>query len=151
MVGAIIAFVVAIAIAIGVLGRQRARTRPSHAVTDPISSGRRMSRREKLLARLEPPPEIPSVIDLMIEELAETGVETFPGHEGLPGPIMLKVFRRDESVRLRCTHDAYGFVVAPGVAPDAATVDDVTLYCDRCGPANGEGTTDSGIPDEEVE
>ena len=136
MTAAIIALVISLAIAAYLLTRQRERTRPD---IDPNSApsapptGRKPTRQEKLLQKLEPLPEIPTVMDLMRAEIAETGVDQLPGHEGLAGPVMLKVFRRDAAVRERCPHDEYGFVVRKGIEPAAAIEDDVRLYCDECG------------------
>jgi hypothetical protein len=81
----------------------------------------------------------------MREEMAETGVETIPGHEGLGGPVMLKVFRRDALIRERCTHDGIGFVVRDGIEPEEATENDVVLFCAQCGPIQDkdEAGTDS--------
>jgi hypothetical protein len=132
---AIIALVVSVALVAYLLTRQRERLRPEIDPNDPPPppAARRPTRQEKLLQKLEPLPEIPTVMDLMRAEIEETGVARLPGHEGLAGPVMLKVFRRDAAVRERCTHEGFGFVVRDGVEPEAATEDDVHLYCEQCG------------------
>ena len=140
MTTAIIALVISIALAAYLLNRQRERHRPEIDPTDPPPqpTSRRLRRQEKLLQKLEPLPEIPTVMDLMRAEIEETGVEGLPGHEGLTGPVMLKVFRRDVAVRERCTDGGFGFLVRDGVKPEAATEDDVRLHCEQCGDVPGD-------------
>ena len=139
MTAAVIALLASFALIAGVLVRQRSRTRPENQETDrsdapsrPVVQ-RRMSRQQRILSKLEPLPEIPTVMDLMREEIAETGVENIGGHEGLTGPVMLKVYRRDKPIRERCAHDAYEFVVRDDVDPADATENDVVLLCNQCG------------------
>lgn len=142
MTTALVALVISIALAAYLLTRQRDRHRPEIDPDDPSPPpvARRLTRQEKLLQKLEPLPEIPSVMDLMRAEIEETGVERLPGHEGLAGPVMLKVFRRDAAVRERCTHNGFGFIVRDGIEPEAATEEDVRLHCAQCGdlPDNSE-------------
>lgn len=153
MTAAVIALLASIAVIAGVLARQRSRTRPDSyepgqpdTPSQPVPA-KRMSRQQRMLAKLEPLPEIPTIMDLMREEIAATGVENISGHEGLTGPVMLKVYRRDKLIRERCTHDAYEFVVRDDVDPAAAMVDDVVLFCDQCGEL--ETVEESGTdPDE---
>lgn len=135
MVVAVIALVVSIALAAILLGRQRERYRPEVDPNDPqpLPIGRRLTRQQRLVQKLEPLPEIPTMMDLVRAEIEETGVDRLPGNEGLAGPVMLKVYRRDAAVRERCTHEGFGFVVKAGIEPEAATEDDVRLYCERCG------------------
>ena len=136
-----IAIVISIGLAATLLSRQRENARPDDDLEPKKQSGWTTSRRrERILEKLEPLPEIPTVMDLVREEVAETGVENIPGHEGLTGPVMLKVFRRDQAVRDRCTHDGYTFVVAEGVEPSEALEDDVVLCCEQCGPTEDSGT-----------
>ncbi len=136
---AIIAFVVSVVIVAGVLLRQRSRVEVDGQESDDQPAAkprptRRTTKQERMLQKLSPLPEIPTIMDLMREEIAETGVETIPGHEGLTGPVMLKVFRRDAPIRVRCTHDAIEFVVRDGTEPEEALEDDVVLFCAHCGP-----------------
>lgn len=129
---AAIALVASIVIAFVMLARQRDRTRPEDPESEtkqPVPKGKR----ERMMAKLEPLPEIPTVMDLVRQEVEETGVENIPGHEGLSGPVMLKVFKRDQAVIERCTHDAYEFVIEQGVAPEDALEANVTIHCDQCG------------------
>lgn len=122
-----------IILAIYLLTRAREHARPKDEPPEKAILRKASRSQRKILEKLEPIPELPTVMDLMREEIAETGVENIPGHEGLAGPVMLKVFRRDRDVRERCTHDGYAFVVADGVEPSAATEEQVSLYCDECG------------------
>ena len=135
MTEALIALVVSIALVAFLLARQRDRHRPEIDPKDPAPppTTQRPTRQEKLLQKLDPLPEIPTVMDLMRAEIKETGVEEIPGHEGLTGPVMLKVFRRDAAVRESCTHEGFAFVVGDGIDPEAATEDHVRLYCEQCG------------------
>lgn len=143
---AVIAFLATIAIAIAMLTRQRARARPEKSeLTD--EPPRPRGHQARIMAKLEPLPEIPTVMDLVREEIEETGVERIPGHEGLPGHVMLKVFKRDHLIRERCSHDSYEFVVRKDVSPPDALEDDVTLFCSRC----GAGETDTADPAGESE
>lgn len=129
----IIGVLVIMAFAAALLTRQRNRVRPTDLPPEKEVLQKASKRQRKVLEKLEPLPEIPSVMDLMRQEIEETGVENIPGHEGLQGPVMLKVFRRDHLVRERCTHDAYEFVVGEGIEPEAATEDQVVLFCSQCG------------------
>jgi hypothetical protein len=148
----IIAFVVSIGIVVGVLLRQRSRLEIDEQGSDDHPQAtprptRRTTKQERMLQKLSPLPEIPTIMDLMREEMAETGVETIPGHEGLTGPVMLKVFRRDALIRERCTHDGIGFVTRDDVEPEEATENDVVLFCTQCGPIQEED--ESGTDSEE--
>ena len=133
---AAIALVTSIALAFVMLVRQRARTRPEEQEPG-IEQSVPRGKRERMMAKLEPLPEIPTVMDLVREEVAETGVDQIPGHEGLSGPVMLKVFKRDHEVVEQCTHDAYGFVIADGVSAEDAVEEDVELSCAQCSEKGG--------------
>lgn len=126
------ALVVTILIVVGILVRQRARTKPEQETEAPLKPPRRPSRTERLLEKLEPLPEIPTLMDLVRIEIAEEGIDEIPGRDGLPDPIALKVYRRDETVRTDCSHDAFEYHLAAGVAPVDATEADVRLVCPRC-------------------
>jgi hypothetical protein len=141
MTTALVALVISVALAVYLLTRQRERHRPEIDPNDapPPPASRRLTRQEKLLQKLEPLPEIPTIMDLVRAEIEETGVERIPGHEGLPGPVMLKVFRRDAAVRESCTHQGFGFVVRDGIEPENATEGDAWLYCEQCGQLRTDG------------
>ena len=144
---AIVAFLATIAIAIALLTRQRARTRPEASPLDsepPLLGGRQA----RVLAKLDPLPGIPTVMDLVREEIAETGVERIPGHEGLPDHVMLKVFKRDRLIRERCTHDSFQFVIRQDVSPPDALEDDVTLFCNRCAAGEADTVEQAGEPEQ---
>lgn len=138
-----IALAISIGLAVSLLARQRARARPEDADVPNQPRPIRRTRQQKILEKLEPLPEIPTVMDLVREEVAETGVENIPGHEGLTGPVMLKVFRRDQLARERCTHDGIEFLVAEGIDPPNALERDVSLFCKQCGPTVTAGTDDT--------
>ncbi len=154
MTAAIVALVISIVLAALLLTRQRNRHRPEMDPNDPSSSPqprRRPTRQERLLQKLEPLPEIPTVMDLVRAEIEETGVERIPGHEGLTGPVMLKVFRRDAAVMEGFSHEGYGFVVRAGIEPEADTEDDVRLYCEQCGDLPGDSLDDETARDSGTE
>ncbi len=137
-----VALIASVGVTAILLTRQRAHARPEDYEPAQPRPKIMPNRQERLMAKLEPLPEIPTVMDLVREEVAATGVEDLPGHEGLTGPVMLKVYRRDHLVRERCTHDGYGFDVAEGVDPTEATEDEVTLFCSQCGPVAQDPETD---------
>ena len=138
-----VALLVSIGVAVTLLSRQRAHARPEDGEQSQPKVKARPTRQQRILDKLEPLPEIPTVMDLVREEIAETGVKDIPGHEGLAGPVMLKVYRRDLRVVEHCTHEGYQFIVAEGVEATEATEDDVILYCSECGLLAEEIGTDS--------
>ncbi len=113
--------------------RARASGETGEAV-EPGGRRKRMNRRDKLLATLEPDPEIPSVIDLMNEEARETGVNEIAGGDGLEVPLKLKVWHRDGAAHEDCPREALRYEIAAGLEPSQATVDDVTLRCSAAHP-----------------
>jgi hypothetical protein len=147
----IVLLLVAVGLAALLLTRQRSRLRPTDLEPEKEVLLKASRRQRRVLEKLDPLPEIPSIMDLMRQEIAETGVEEIPGHEGIPGPVMLKVFRRDQLTRERCTHDAFEFVIQDGIEPAAATEDNVRLFCEQCGEVDPgeEGEIDPG--EEEVD
>ena len=147
---AAIALVASIALVFVMLVRQRSRTRPEgHEPGSDLSIPR--GKRERIMAKLEPLPEIPTVMDLVREEVAETGVDKIPGHEGLAGPVMLKVFKRDHEVVAQCTHDAYAFVIADDVSPEDADESHVRLLCAQCLDGDGAGESKEPVAEEPAE
>lgn len=129
----VMALLASIGLAVALLTRQRSRVRPETVEPQQESLQKASRRQKRVLEKLEPLPQIPTLMDLVREEIEETGVEKIPGHEGLSGPVMLKVFKRDHLIRERCTHDAYAFVIQDGIEPAEATENQVTLFCDQCG------------------
>lgn len=118
------------------LTRARNRVKPEDTesgVQVPASASRRQRR---ILTSMEPDPEIPTLMDLVREEITELGIEDIPGHEDISGPVLLKVYRRDLQVREQCPHHGYGYVVTEGMRRDEATESDVWLYCEECGGTN---------------
>lgn len=130
------AFLAVIGLAIYLLARTREHARPEDEAPEQAVLRKASRRQQRIIEKLEPLPELPTLMDLMREEIAAIGVENIPGHEGLTGPVMLKVYRRDQLIRERCTHDAYQFVVEDGVPPADATENQVTLFCEQCGDLN---------------
>jgi hypothetical protein len=107
-----------------------------------IEPEKRMSKREKKLAEIranDPDPVIPTLQELVTQELSETGVNDIGGSAGLADPVKLKVYHRDFP-NLDCPREALHFRLSYGIEAEAATVDDVRLVCD----ADGAGKTPAG-------
>jgi len=105
---------------------------------------KRMSKREKKLAEIrsnDPDPEIPTIDDLINEELAETGVNDITGSEGLTDPVKLKVYHRDSAGLNGVPPDELFFRLSYGIEAPDATVDDVRLVHDA------EAATKTSAPD----
>ena len=152
MIVAAIAFLLSIGLAAFLLIRQRERHRPAPPEPgQPASPRRRLTRQERLLQKLDPLPEIPTVMDLVRQEIAEAGIEDIPGHEGLSGPVLLKVFRRDQSVIDRCPHGTYAFVLRSDVEPIEALEEDVALFCEQCGDTTSDVIDDESGTDQAEE
>ncbi len=137
----LIALFGSIIIAVFLLVRVRSHAKPEtpeNGVQLPASASRRQRR---VLETLSTEPEIPTLMDLVNQEISELGVDQVAGFEQLSGPVALKVFRRDALTRQRCEHDALEFVVADGTDPAEAEEDDVTLFCPQCGEP---GTNEDG-------
>jgi hypothetical protein len=94
---------------------------------------KRQSKREKRLEQIraaEPVYVAPSIDDLVAAEIADTHVDEIPGGEGLTSAVMLKVFHRDTAVAETCLPGDRRFVIAAGVEPADADVEDVKLICE---------------------
>lgn len=139
---AIVALVLSVALVAVLLTRQRERHRPELQPGDEPPQRKKPTRQEKILQKLDPLPEIPTLMDLVREEIGDAGIDEIPGHEGLSDPVKLKVFRRDHRVVEQCPHKGYEYVVADGVEPADAGDDDVNLYCEQCGHISA----DSDVP-----
>jgi hypothetical protein len=137
----LIAMLGSIILAVVLLARTRQRVKPedaSAAPQIPVSASRRQRR---ILDTLEPPPAIPTLMDLVREEIQDLGINDIPGSEEISGPVLLKVYRRDAAVREQCPHGTYGFVVAEGVAKNEAGDNDVRLFCPECAGTDAEADT----------
>ena len=86
---ALVALVFSIALVAVMLTRQRERHRPEVDPGEQPPARKRPTRQEKILQKLEPLPELPTLMDLVREEIAEAGIIELPGHEGLPDPVAL--------------------------------------------------------------
>ena len=113
----------------------------------PARRPRRLSSKERKLERMREfeaaiPPR-PTIQELMQQEVEATGVDRVPGGDGLEIPVRLKVWHRDADVRADCTAEGLRFIVTEGVAPAAATEDDVMLVCDVGIAPDGNAETGS--------
>ena len=133
----LLALLGSIVLAFVLLARARSRAKPEppeSGVQVPASASKRQRR---IIEKLDPVPDIPTVMDLVRAEVEELGLEEIPGAAELPRPVLLKVYRRDEAIRMACTHDGIEYRVAAGVEPADAEDGDVDLYCEQCGDPSG--------------
>ena len=144
---ALVALVLSIALVAVMLTRQRERHRPEVEPGEEPPARKRPTRQEKILQKLEPLPELPTLMDLVREEIAEAGINELPGHEGIPDPVKLKVYRRDHQVVADCPHNAYEYVVDEEIVRAEATDDDVALLCYQC----AAGSTGAESPGTDIE
>lgn len=141
MAQAMTAFVIFMLVAGGIMVSLNRRTRikmKEAAIGDeavePATTPRSLSKRQqRMVATLQPEPELPSIEDLVAEEAAETGVNDIPGGEGLDVSLKLRVYWRDEVVRKGCSDGVLEFRITDGVEPGDAETDDVRLVCVRSG------------------
>jgi len=130
--------------------KARDEKRPDSEVDMRIERPKRMSSRERKLAKIKEfeksiPPR-PTIQELMAQEVADTGVDQVPGGDGLEIPVRLKVWHRDEHVRRGCVDGALRFVLSEGVDRANATEDDVMLVCDEAGDVPVEGAATTSAP-----
>jgi len=114
------------------LMRVRNRAKPQPDAGKPPVPTTVSRRQRRIVEKLEPIPEIPTLMDLVRQEISELGIEQIPGADKISDPVALKVYKRDSAVRERCTHKDIRFVVTRGVEPVEAHDDDVALYCPQC-------------------
>lgn len=113
--------------------RTREKAQESQGNDQPTAPKPRTKRQKQLVATMAPPPEIPTIEQLVAEEAAATGVNDIAGGEGLDVSLKLRVYWRDEVVRKGCEDGHLEFRVGPGVVLEAADIDDVRLVCIRDG------------------
>jgi hypothetical protein len=68
----------------------------------------------------------PDILELVDEEVTDSGIIDLPGAEGIDPVVLLKVWKRDGD---DCPKGEGSFVVANAVEPSAATEADVTFDC----------------------
>lgn len=110
----------------------------------------KMSKREKKLAEIranEPDVEIPTIDELITDELSETGVNEIDGHDGLTDPVKLKVYHRDIGKHQNCPPESFQFRLSYGIEAESATIDDVRLVCTAEDHAAREPTGDEPAGD----
>jgi hypothetical protein len=114
------------------LTRARSHAKPESSETEPEAPASASRRQRRILKTMTPNPQIPTLMDLVRQEIAELGIEDIPGHEDIAGPVLLKVFRRDHELLEQCPHGTCGYVVAEGVRRDEADEQQVRLFCEQC-------------------
>lgn len=76
------------------------------------------------------------ILDLVRQELEETGAGAVPGGDHVDPTVLLRVWKRDEEVRDGCSDSSLlTFVVDEGIAPKEADTDAVRLVCSEGEPA----------------
>jgi len=121
--------IVAVALAVAFGRSMRRRSQLADSIED---KPKRMSKRDKKLAEIranDPVVEIPSLNDLIEEELAETGVNDIEGHEGLNDAVKLKVYHRDIGSLDGCERSNLRYRLSYGIEAETASVEDVRLTC----------------------
>lgn len=99
-------------------------------------------RQRQILATLPPDPQVPSIDDLIEEEVGDLGLRDVPGSEQLSAQVMLKVWKRDRPRIDVGPTETVVFEVVTAATPPHVTVDDVRLVTrDRAG---GEGGNQPG-------
>jgi hypothetical protein len=122
-----------VAIVLGVaFGRSVWKRRELETELD-VEPEKRRSRRQKKLDEIranDPDPVIPTLEELVAQELADTGVNDINGNDALAEPVKLKVYHRDIANLADCPREALTFRLSYGIDVETATVDDVRLVCD---------------------
>jgi hypothetical protein len=122
-----VAAIVAVVIALTVLSR---------------ASGRKKRMAREDLKREQEQVGHFDILELVRQELDETGAGDVPGGDGVDPTVLLRVWRRDQAVRDDCS-GGLRFVIADGVAPADAEVDVVKLVCDDQGTEAEKNETDT--------
>ena len=148
-----IAILIAVGALIFVFTRMQG-ARKTHAKDEKPSPRRvRQTRRQQKLEKIreyDPLPEPISIFDIMMEEAKDLGLRELPGGDGVEVPVLLKVWKRDEAIRTACGDDVH-FVVAAGLVPGEATIDEVSLTCaDGSVPEIAVPPIEAAPPNEEV-
>jgi len=93
----------------------------------------RMQNKNKVVvqAELESDRELskpPGILELVNQEVQESGIGSLPGADGVDPTVLLKVWKRDGS---GCAEGRGTFVLGHGITPDEATVDTLKFECDK--------------------
>lgn len=115
MIVGIALVVIAVIVAFVMLGRMQS-ARKKEAIAD--------------LAREREALHTPTIIELVHEEVQESGIGTLPGAEGVDPTVLLKVWKRDGA---GCEKGRGQFLLGDGIPPEDATVDSMTFDCDPDG------------------
>jgi hypothetical protein len=103
--------VIVIVVVLVLISRMQTRTR-NEAVAD--------------LARERDALEVPGILDLVNEEIADSGIGKLPGAENVGPTVLLRVWRRDGA---GCAEGQGFFVIADGIEPGNATEDTLRFEC----------------------
>ena len=122
MTGVIIAAVIAF-IVVGVVLARNTSSRKKRAVES-------LEEERKAVGRY-------SIVDLVDAEVSDLELRSIAGAEGLAPDVLLKVWSSTPEVH-DCDRENLRYEMSPGVAPEDADVDDVTLVCDGDRPIDDE-------------
>ena len=91
----------------------------------------RMQNKNKSVAKadLESDRELskpPGILELVNQEVQESGIGSLPGADGIDPTVLLKVWKRDG---LGCAEGQGAFVLGHGITPDEATADTLKFEC----------------------
>ena len=68
----------------------------------------------------------PDILELVNQEVQESGIGSLPGADGVDPTVLLKVWKRDG---LGCAEGQGAFVLGHGITPDEATEDTLNFEC----------------------
>jgi hypothetical protein len=83
----------------------------------------------------------PDILELVNQEVQETGIGSLPGADGVDPTVLLKVWKRDGT---GCAGERGTFVLDEGLAPEEAREDTLRFECG--GNPNGESDLQAADP-----
>jgi len=82
----------------------------------------------------------PGILELVNQEVQESGIGSLPGADGVDPTVLLKVWKRDG---LGCAEGQGAFVLGHGTTPGEATEDTLKFECnEQADEANARQATD---------
>jgi len=80
----------------------------------------------------------PGILELVNQEVQESGIGSLPGADGVDPTVLLKVWKRDG---LGCAEGQGAFVLGHGITPGEASEDTLKFECEK--HAGGADVADS--------
>ena len=120
------------------------------------STGRRQRAAKEDLKREQEEVGRFDILELVRQELEESGAAEVPGGAGVDPSVLLRVWKRDEEVRSKCADpSSLRFTIDDGTKPAEADDDHVRLTCGESDPPDGPaeeeaqgGDTEEGVDEE---